>query len=211
MQIARMMLAVAVVAGSIAGSGAATADEAQDYNRGRWAYLDGNYTVAFREFAPLAEHGNLAAQNFLGNMYEFGQGVPQDYAEAWKWYRRAANKGDSGGQLHLGNLYLKGRGVLVDYPEAMKWYRLAAKQGGAGGQHMLGSMYAKGQGVLQDFVLAHMWFNLAAAQDLGLDLGLEVSAKERDIITKRLPPAELALAQRLARECLARNYKNCGR
>jgi len=25
------------------------------------------------------------------------------------------------------------------------------------------------------------------------------------------PPADLSLAQRLARECLARNYKNCGR
>jgi uncharacterized protein len=183
----------------------ATPISAQDYNKGRAAYLNGNYKAAFGEFEPLAEQGNVAAQNYLGHMYGSGQGVRQNYVEAWKWYRRAAKKGDSGGQLHLGNMYLKGRGVLVDYPEAMKWYRLAAKQGSAGGQYMLGTMYAKGQGGLQDFVLAHMWLNLAAAQ------GLEMSGKERDIVGKEMPPVDLSAAQRLARECLARNYKNCGR
>ena len=34
--------------------------------------------------------GNAGAQLNLGLMYYNGQGVPQDYAESYKWYRLAA-------------------------------------------------------------------------------------------------------------------------
>jgi hypothetical protein len=45
-----------------------------------------------------------------------------------------------------------------------------------------------------DYALAHMWFNLAAAQ------GLEPAAKARDDVAKLMTPAQLAEAQKLARE-----------
>jgi TPR repeat protein len=35
-------------------------------------------------------NGDADAQLLLGIMYEGGQGVSQDYAEALKWYRKAA-------------------------------------------------------------------------------------------------------------------------
>ncbi|MCH8039123.1 MAG: hypothetical protein IH977_02110 [Nitrospinae bacterium] len=46
----------------------------------------------------------------------------------------------------------------------------------------------------QDFVLAHMWFNLAGAQ------GDEDAINERNSLEKEMTPAQLAEAQRLARE-----------
>ena len=48
--------------------------------------------------------------------------------------------------------------------------------------------------MLQDYVLAHMWYNLAAAQDAG------VAAKNRDRVAAKMTPAQIAEAQRLARE-----------
>ena len=37
-----------------------------------------------------AEHGHVKSQYKLGQIYEGGNGVKQDYAEAAKWYRKAA-------------------------------------------------------------------------------------------------------------------------
>jgi TPR repeat protein len=50
-------------------------------------YNKGDYATALRLIRPLADKGNADAQYNLGVLYEKGQGVPQDYAEAMKWYR----------------------------------------------------------------------------------------------------------------------------
>ena len=75
--------------------------------------------------------GNAEAQSDLGVMYDKGQGVAQDYAEAVKWYRLAAAQGMRWRNSDLGLMYDHGQGVKQDYAEAVKWYRLAAAQGDA--------------------------------------------------------------------------------
>ena len=117
-----------------------------------------------------------------------------DYATAVRLFRLAANQGDAIAQHYLGVMYIDGQGVPQSYVEAFKWYRLAADQGIANAQLGLGSMYATGKGVPQDYVRAHMWFNLSAAQ------GNENAENARDNIAKRLTPAQIAEAQKLARE-----------
>ena len=42
------------------------------------------------------------AQFNLGVMYETGQGVPEDKAEATKWIRKAAEQGDEDAKAWLG-------------------------------------------------------------------------------------------------------------
>ena len=79
----------------------------------------------------------------------------------------------------------------------MKWYRRAAEQGNALAQNNLGLAYAKGNGVPQDYVLAHMWWNLAAAQGSATGIKLRDSAEG---LMPRMTPAQIAEAQRLARE-----------
>ncbi len=86
-----------------------------------------------------------------------------------------------------------------DYATAFREMKLLAEQGDAESQNNLGVMYHHGQGVLQDYVQAHMWFNLSAA---GLPPGkdLDNAAENRDIVAKLMTPAQIAEAQRLARE-----------
>lgn len=53
-----------------------------------------------------------------------GDGVPQDFKEAFKWYRLAANQGDADAQYNLGFVYEYGDGVAQDYVQAYLWYSL---------------------------------------------------------------------------------------
>ena len=58
-----------------------------------------------RLFRPLAEEGNADAQANLGFMYQYGQGVLQDFKQAIAWYRKAADEGNDYGQTNLGFMY----------------------------------------------------------------------------------------------------------
>ncbi len=69
----------------------------------------------------------------VGNPYDTGRGVAQDYGEAVRWYRRAAEQGDADAQSNLGFMYGNGRGVAQDYVQAHMWYNLAASRMPAGG------------------------------------------------------------------------------
>ena len=136
---------------------------AQDYNKGLKAYIAEDYPTAYEEWKSLAELGNVRAQNSLGGMYEYGNGVLKDYSEAVKWYQLSAEQGNARAQNNLGYMYQLGNGVLKDYSEAEKWYRLAAEQSYANAQFNLGMIYLTGYGIPQDNVTAHMWHNIASA------------------------------------------------
>jgi len=131
--------------------------------KGIEAYIGGDYKAAYRELRPVAEEGDANAQNILGIMYSKGQGVLQNYSEAFKWFLLSAQQGNAAAQYNLGEMYADGTGVSQNYEETVRWYFLAADQGLAIAQNLLGVMYAKGQGAHQDYVQALMWFNLAAA------------------------------------------------
>ncbi len=163
------------------------------------AYQRGDYATALREWRPLAEQGNADAQLFLGVMYDRGLGVTRDYAEAARWYRKAAEQGNAEAQHDLGVMHGEGLGVTQDYAEVARWYRKAAEQGYAEAQSNLGVMYGIGQGVPRDYVLAHMWFNLAASK-LPPGEARDRAVKNSDIAAGRMTPAQIAKAQKLARE-----------
>jgi TPR repeat protein len=95
-------------------------------------------------------------------------------------------------------MYNRGQGVPQDYSEAVKWYRLAAEQGSANAQYVLGIMYANGRGVPQNDVQAHMWFNLAASRAPASER--DEAIKMRNVAASDMTPAQIAEAQRLARE-----------
>ena len=132
-----------------------------------------------------------------------GWGVPQDYRAALKWFSLAAEQGVPIAQYMLGFMYDTGRGVPQDDKAAVKWYTLAAEQGFAKAQSNLGLMYGKGQGVTLDILRAHMWSNIAVGN------GDKAASKNRDIAAKRMSPTDILVAQRLARECMAKDYKGC--
>ena len=165
------------------------------------AYVRSDYATALKLWRPLADQNNVDAQANLGLMYDNGQGVKQDYAEAVKWYRKAADQGHALAQFNLGFMYANGQGVTQDYAEAVTWYRKAADQGNANAQSNLGLMYNNGQGVPQDYVQAHKWSNLAAARFAASETERRDKAvKLRDLVAAKMTPAQIAEAQKLARE-----------
>ena len=157
-----------------------------------------DYVEALKWFRLAAAQEDADAQFNLGAMSHNGQGIPQDYTEALKWYRLAAAQGSAEAQVNLGLMYYKGQGIPQDYAEALKWFRLAAAQGDAEAQFNLGVMYHNGQGVPQDYVQALKCFNLAAATSTKPDLH-NLAVQSRDKVAARMTPAQIAEAQKRAR------------
>ena len=85
----------------------------------------------------------------------------------------------------------------------MKWFRLSAEQGDEDAQYALGWMYYYGDGVIQDNVYAYMWGNISASN------GSENGGELRDRVAKNMTSADISQAQKLTRECVAKNYKGC--
>jgi TPR repeat protein len=171
------------------------------FEDGLTAYEREDYATALKFWRPLAEQGHAGVQYNLGIMYEDGLGVPQDDAEVVKWYRMAAEQGVAKAQASLGFMYAKGRGVEQDDTKAIKWYRKAAEQGLDRAQYNLGLMYAMGRGVSRDTVKAHIWFTIAARQ------GVELAKRGRDLAANKLTPDQIAEAQRMAREWMAKHQR----
>ena len=92
-------------------------------------------------------------------------------------------------------------GVKADQKES--YTRYLAEQGDADAQYYLGVMYSAGEGVKQDYILAHMWYNLAARN------GDKFGNHNRDIVAAQMTSAQIAKAQKMAKECEKKNYKNC--
>ena len=175
-----------------------------DFQKGLDAAQRGDYNTALKEWTSLAEQGYAKAQFNVGIMYDNGQGVLQDYKTAVKWYILSAEQGYAKAQYNLGFMYHNGQGIPQDYKTAVKWYKLAAEQGFAKAQYNLGGMYALGQGVIEDKVYAHMWGSILNSN------GHEDGKKIMDYLLKQgMTPSQIEEAERLARECIKKNYNGC--
>ena len=158
------------------------------------AHERGDYTIARFYLTPYAVNGDADAQFMLGNMYAFGQGVPEDAPAAVRWYRKTAERGEPRAQFRLGIMYARGEGVAKDDAEAARWLRLAAEQGDVHAQAYLGVVYAEGEGVPEDAVDAYAWLSIAAAQGNTSAKGL------KKLVAKHMSRAQIAEAQKRSRE-----------
>jgi TPR repeat protein len=124
-------------------------------------------TKDFANALPLlqkaADAGDAEAMYNLGRLYQYGNGVAQDYALTYQWYQKAAAAGNADAMNNLGSLYEYGRGVAKDYRKAREWYQKAADTGDAEAMHNLGRSYEYGKGVAQDYGKAREWYQKAAA------------------------------------------------
>ena len=166
------------------------------FNEGLTAEKQGDLKTEFSEWKPLAEQGNAFAQYYLGMMYEYGQGVEQDYGQALAWYWKAADQGNADAQSKLGLMYSKGRGVAQDYGQALAWHRKAAEQGNADAQYNLGVKYQFGRGVPQNDVVAYALYNLSAS----IDSSDDKATNNQNSLVEHMTPAQVAAGQVLTRE-----------
>ncbi|MBT3888655.1 MAG: sel1 repeat family protein [Nitrosomonadaceae bacterium] len=127
----------------------------------------------------------------------------RDYVTAITLFFSLADKGHATAQFNLGVMHENGTGVVQDFKKSVGWYRMAAEQGYVKAQFNLALMYEGGKWVKQDYILAHMWYNLAAKN------GDKFGTLSRDIVADQMTPAQISEAQKLAKECEKKNYKNC--
>jgi uncharacterized protein len=124
-----------------------------------------------------------------------------DYATAFQLWRPLAHQGNADAQFRLGAMFAS-RPVSDDTQaaeydaQAAAWYRKAADQGNAVAQFGLGAMYERGESVLQDYVQSHKWLSLATSNAILR----EVVLLKRDEVAAEMTPAQIAEAQRMARE-----------
>src|SRR5271167_4477511 len=152
------------------------------------AFVRGDYGAAMLNFLPLAYQGDAKAQNYLGDIYYEGLGVPRRDDLAAQWYLKAAKQGFRKSQTALGTLYFGGSGVPQSYPKAIQWWRKAAVQGGPRAQNSLGTLYEKGIGAPMNLVLAYKWYSLSAIQDPAYESAVKA---QLDRITQLMTPAQV--------------------
>ena len=76
--------------------------------------------------------------------------------------------------------------------EALTQWRAGASAGDRRAMLALGRLYVQGLGVIQDYVEAHKWLNLAASR------GETAALHERDVLTGKMTPQQIATAQERA-------------
>lgn len=123
-----------------------------------------DYVRAHARLLPLAQNGHAEAQFYLGGLYDAGNGVDANAAQAAYWFREAAKRGHVDAQYNMGVAYANGEGVLQDTVNAVRWWRLAADNGSLNAQFNLGILYLNGDGIRQDATEAIYWWQMAAEQ-----------------------------------------------
>jgi hypothetical protein len=158
-----------------------------------------------------AEERQLAALNLAANIaepppqtersYDAAAAAAErgDYARAIELWRQLAAGGDGMSQYQLGKSFEFAHGVALDLVEAAAWYRRAADRGIADARFDLGIAYALGRGVPRSLREAYFWLELAAAT-YATDGDRSRAIEARGLVAANMTDAEIADAQRLARE-----------
>lgn len=166
----KVLRAVVVAVGLLAGAAQA------DFNSGLASFEKGDFESAIREWTPLAEKGDVAAQFNLGVIYQNGRGVPRDNSQAFYWFRAAGEKGHPKAMLNVAFCYASGAGVGQNYQEAYIWMRKAADKGVILAQYNVALMLYNGWGTARNAKAAQAWMELAAKA------GMEDAQKKLDIM-----------------------------
>ena len=128
---------------------------------GNYCYYLKDYDNALGWFRNAAAKEDPEAIYRLGLMYENGEGVEKNDAEAFKHFKTAAGKGHDDAWINLGIDYLLGRGTKADYNLAKHWIEKAAEAGKPAAQAILGDIYCNGWGVKADYTAAQNWYEKA--------------------------------------------------
>lgn len=161
-------------------------------------FQEGYDTQAFKLFTKLAGKGDKTAAFYLGQMYEFGDGVAVDRQQAVKWLSIAANAGNVGASRQLGLLYLDGIAGIQDFSKARKWLLAAADTGDGTALRSLGDMNREGLGAPADPVTAYAYYSVAAIKGNGYGTTM------RDKLASSLSADQQRKGQDKARAILAR-------
>lgn len=106
-----------------------TPDPEALYEAGKELIDAERYEEAVGPIQEAAGAGHAGAQNALGKMYFYGNGLQESDSKAIDFFKKAAEQDHANAQFNLGWMYANGRGVEQDDAEAVRWYRKATEQG----------------------------------------------------------------------------------
>ena len=119
----------------------------------------------YEEARPLlqgaCDGGNMTGCYFLGHLYDYGQGVKHDPAQAIPLYQKACDAGEMSGCSELSGYYTNGAGVAQDFAQARALVSKACDGGNMDGCVRLGYLYDSGHGVPKDYAQARSLFQKA--------------------------------------------------
>ena len=128
-----------------------------------YAYDHGAGPRAVELLTPLAEAGEVKAQEALLHIYAYGEGVPVDLDLTYKWSLRAAELGSPIGENSVGASYSRGEaGLTKDVAEARRWFRRAVGKGNVKAKYALGQNYLLGLTEKADPIMAIAYVEAAA-------------------------------------------------
>ncbi len=112
-----------------------------------------NYTAAHYWLQRAFDQGNKKAAYYLGYLYEYGDGVVQDYAKAFMYYSIADERLNA--QIHLSWFYRTGTIVSQDQKKAYAYLASAADKGDEIAQYFLAEYYERTNNPERAFSLYH--------------------------------------------------------
>ena len=120
------------------------------------AYLAKDYAQAKQWNEQAAAQGYAPAMAAIGQLYEEGAGVTQDFSEAKHWYEKGIKqeKYAATSMNRLAQLYIEGKGVTKDEKQAVAWLEKSCSLDSLGSSHScyeIGKAYFEGKlGLPQD-------------------------------------------------------------
>lgn len=140
-----------------------------------------------------ANSGDIYAQDSLGLMFKYGEGVTQSHEMATHWFSSAANQGFADAQNNLAIMYLEGTGIEQNSTLALEWFHKAASQNHNKAQYNLGLRYEKGQCVPQNNVTAADWYQKSL--DNNFPLAFLALARLGKLAEYGIPREQISLAE----------------
>jgi len=122
-------------------------------------------------------------------MYEQGQGVLQNYAEAAKWHLKAAEQDNGLAQTSLGRMYDLGLGVPQNCIRAHMWFNLATYDYRAHFDRLEQLLRAAGLITARPKPTSKKTLPAGYARD---EVRQHTSAADRDRVAAKMTPAQLS-------------------
>ena len=134
--------------------------------QGDKALADKDYSGALKRYQEASKDVSgqvqAAALNRMGELYDRGLGVKQDWARSFELYQKAAILGNPYAEANLANALFFGIGTERDLKEAMRWALIGAEGDVPMALNQVGWQYRMGMGVAADAAEARRRYQRSA-------------------------------------------------
>jgi TPR repeat protein len=171
--------------------------------RGDKALGEKNYSSAFKQYEEASKDVNekvqASALNRMGELYDRGLGVKQDWTRSFDLYQKAAILANPYGEANLANALFFGLGADRDLEEALRWALKGAEGDVPMALNQVAWQYRTGMGVAVDAAEARRRYQRSA------ELGDTTGESQLGWMYAHVEPIDYALAMSWYRKAADHN------